>query len=356
MYHTLQEKPVVWDLFSRREEYSATIRDSWDRFPYYASGYRRVFEPLASRHLFERGNDIEYPDEKPFALCITHDIDVVYQNAPTKILSAVSSLKKRNVSDTVMYISQLLTRRYPRCNFQDILNYEEGYGACSTFFFLALEKNNLDYAYSIEDLETDIGSIADRGCEIGLHGGDTSYIDREQVLSQKERLERVLNKKVSGYRSHMLKMRVPETWNILESTGFKYDSTLGYADCVGFRNGMCHPFRPFDLEANREIKIFEIPLVIMDNTLDSYMKLNLQDAWRMAKQLIDTVEQYRGVITVLWHNTSFLDQRFKLFKKILQYCSDKNAWMPTAQEICEWYETNNMWTPKEKNTEGHDVW
>jgi len=42
---------------------------------------------------------------------------------------------------------------------------------------------------------------------------------------------------------------------------------------------MCHPFRPFNLNTGQEMEILEIPLAIMDQTLLSYMQLNMEQAW-----------------------------------------------------------------------------
>ena len=97
---------------------------------------------------------------------------------------------------------------------------------------------------------------------------------------------------------------MPTTWELLRTAGFKYDTTFGYADCVGFRNGMCHPFQPFNLNTDQYIDIWEIPLTIMDKTLLSYMELDMATSWEITKRLIDTTEELGGVITVLWHNTS----------------------------------------------------
>jgi hypothetical protein len=46
-----------------------------------------------------------------------------------------------------------------------------------------------------------------------------------------------------------------------------YDTTFGYNDLVGFRNGMCYPFRPYNLNTASEVNILEIPLALMDGTL-----------------------------------------------------------------------------------------
>jgi hypothetical protein len=109
---------------------------------------------------------------------------------------------------------------------------------------------------------------------------------------------------------------------------------------IGFRNGMCHPFKPYNLDKNEAIDILELPLVIMDGALFSYAK-SLDEAFEYSKRLIDTVENYNGVITLLWHNGPFswpIRKNWKLlYEKILKYCYDKNAWMTSGEEIYNWW-------------------
>ncbi|MGB2805666.1 MAG: hypothetical protein WBD64_12320, partial [Candidatus Zixiibacteriota bacterium] len=130
---------------------------------------------------------------------------------------------------------------------------------------------------------------------------------------------------------------VPTTWELLKEAGFKYDATFGYADCVGFRNGMCHPFKPFNLNTNEYIDILEIPLAIMDCTLDGYMRLDWEAAWEIARRLICTVERYKGVLTILWHNTSMNGKELEFYEKILECCCRKGAWMTSGEKIWEWW-------------------
>ena len=134
-----------------------------------------------------------------------------------------------------------------------------------------------------------------------------------------------------------MKFKVPDTWELLSEAGFKYDTTFGYADCVGFRNGMCHPFKPFNLNTNKEIDILEISLTIMDCTLFDYMKQDMKGAWEVTKLLIDIVERYNGVITILWHNTYMIGENLKIYEKILEYCYEKGAWMTSGEEIEKWW-------------------
>ena len=117
-------------------------------------------------------------------------------------------------------------------------------------------------------------------------GGTNLIISFEDIMEKKQRLEKVLGKKVIGYRNHYLRFKVPDTWELLSKAGFKYDTTFGYADCAGFRNGVCHPFRPYNINTGKQIDILEIPLIIMDRTLlRDYMRLDVKKAWELIKNL-----------------------------------------------------------------------
>jgi len=81
----------------------------------------------------------------------------------------------------------------------------------------------------------------------------------------------------------------------------------------------------------------------MDGTFDEYMMLNISDSWDLIKKLIDIVEKNRGVFTILWHNSEMLDDKLKLYEKILEYSKEKNAWMTSGEEIWKWWEKNKYW-------------
>jgi peptidoglycan/xylan/chitin deacetylase (PgdA/CDA1 family) len=200
---------------------------------------------------------------------------------------------------------------------------------------MAENHGDLAYTYDIVDMAPEVEEIIDRGWEVGLHGGFTTYLNEQEMREKKERLERVTSRTVLGYRNHYLCFRVPETWEYLSRVGIKYDSTLGYADCAGFRNGMCHPYNPFNRNTADEIDILEIPLTLMDGTLDNtYMRLGDAEKWDLIKMLIDSVAKCRGVFTLLWHNTFITGgANLRLYNKILQYASEKNAWITSGAEI-----------------------
>jgi len=356
MIEVLKQNKELWDLFTRREEYGPLFLDQYNRFPYYLSKHRNIFEPEVSKFLIENGLEVEYPEGKKFAVCLTHDIDVVHLSKfgvavyPSKfevvfrfskagvIYNAAKLVKEHQVKNTFKTLFNKINKKQnPYWNFKDIMALEEEYDAKSSFYFLVLDKGDMDFNFKIGDLEHEIGNIADNGWEVGLHGGHEAYNNLDEIKEKKERLEKILGKKVIGYRNHYLRFKVPDTWELVSKAGFKYDTTFGYADCVGFRNGMCHPFKPFNLDTNMEIDILEIPLTIMDGTLFDYMKLGMEGAWEVTKTLIDIVEKYNGVITILWHNDYMIDDKLKLYEKILRYCYEKGAWMTSGEEIWRWW-------------------
>jgi hypothetical protein len=344
MHELLQKNEEIWDLFTRKEEYSSLLLDRYERFLYNGSSNRNILQPLVSEYLIENGYNVNYPEDKPFAVCLTHDIDVVYTSVSEKAVSAVRHLQKGSPSGFMRSLSQMRSRRSPRWNFKDIMALEEIYDAKSSFYFKAETEGERDYEYCIEDFSSVLGDIIDHECEVGLHGGHTTYTNPEEMKSKKTRLEKILNKKVTGYRNHFLRFKVPETWEYLHEAGFVYDTTLGYVDHIGFRSGMCHPFNPFNLKTGKPIGILEIPLIIMDSTLDKYMKIDARSAWEMLKKLIDTVSQNKGVLTLLWHNTYIIGDKRNFYEKILQYCAGKNAWMTSGEEIIAWWKKNNQFS------------
>ncbi|WP_244987793.1 polysaccharide deacetylase family protein [Methanoculleus chikugoensis] len=293
----------------------------------------------------EKGYQCEYPEAQPFAICLTHDIDTVYRPIHSKSLEILSALKNRDFTRAGRIVPQLRSKKCPEWNFKGIAALEESYGASSSFYFLALDKGDRDCTYAIEDLEQEMCTLLDGGWEIGLHGGCEAYRDFEQLQREKRRLEKVLNQTVNGYRNHFLRFRVPDTWELLERAGFRYDTTLGYPDCTGFRNGMCHPFRPFNINTSREMTILEIPLAIMDRTLLSFMRLNMEQAWTQTERLLDTVERHNGVLTILWHNTFMTGAPLQFYRKILEYGHEKGAWMTSCKEIEAWWQKSGMQPP-----------
>ncbi|MCK8517541.1 polysaccharide deacetylase family protein [Methanoculleus sp. 7T] len=344
LQHIRQNKGL-WDLYTRKEEYSPRQLDRYGRFLYAYSTNQDVLEPRVSKHLVDNGYEIEYPDGKQFAVCLTHDVDEIYPPRKHTLLSTLTCFKRLDFGGFKQQTFWKLhgKEKSPYWNFQGIMDLEEKYGARSSFYFLATDSDIRRFRYNIEDLEGELGRIVDRGWEVGLHGGYYAYNDLEEILREKERLEQVLGRRVTGYRNHYLRFCVPDSWEILEKAGFGYDTTLGYPDMVGFRNGMCHPFRPYNLRTDTEVSILEVPMIIMDGTLFDLVR-SYDEAWEMTKRLIDTVADCQGVLTLNWHtnnfNCPFRGSWPRLYENTLEQCYRKGAWMASGNEVLRWWHYN----------------
>ncbi|AAM07795.1 polysaccharide deacetylase family protein [Methanosarcina acetivorans] len=346
MHDLLKQNSNIWDLFSRREEYCPEKLDEHGRFLFAEKYLKNASEPEVSRFLVDHGMEVEFPENRTFAVCLTHDMDDIYPPLSHCLLSSACCLKDLDLRGLEsQFLWKFRGAEYsPYLNFSEIMDLEEDLGAKSSFYFIASRKDPKRFRYDIEDLEGSLGEISDRGWEAGLHGGYYSYNDPEALKREKERLEAVLGKKVLGFRNHYLRFKTPETWELLADAGFGYDSTFGFSDSVGFRNGMCHPFRPYNLNEDREIDILEIPLTVMDVALFKASG-SFEEAWRCTKDLIDTTARFNGVITLLWHNfvfgCSFRKDWIKLYENALQYCSEKGAWMTSGEEIYRWWDNES---------------
>ncbi len=324
------------DRFCGTEEYVNEKRDRFGRFPYSASKYKDVLEPTISKHLLENGFKAEYNNGRKFAVFLSHDIDILGSETALGLgARCVKTAFDGRARGAVNRVKTSLQNR-TFLDIEHIIEMESRYGAKSSFYFLAVDRNSPDYSYNVEEQKKILRYIHDQGWEVGLHGSQAAHDNLAAMKREKRALESALGGPVVGYRNHFLRFGTPLTWWLLKEAGFSYDTTYGYADMVGFRNGMCHPFKPYDIEKDCRIDVLEIPLVIMDRTLfDNYMGLDSSGAWDVVRQLIDTVERYHGVLTVLWHNYSMRGDQLQLYRKLLEHCHERNAWMTSGVDLVE---------------------
>ncbi|MFW6025193.1 MAG: polysaccharide deacetylase family protein [Candidatus Woesearchaeota archaeon] len=260
---------------------------------------------------------------KKFTVLLSHDIDKI---EPTNIEIISRLIKQRKL------ISKN-PKRNPYWTFNKILNIEKKYGVKSTWFFKSSGKS---YNINDKNLKVVINKIIKKGNEIGLHADFESFNNLNNLKKEKNLLENSIGNKVFGVRNHYLLFDVNKTWDIQEKCGFKYDSTYGYANEIGYRNGDCFSFNAYSLEQKKELDLIVLPLTIMDCTLLNYMNLNIEESFNKVKELIDIVKNKKGIIVINWHNDYFSDILHKnagdLYDKILSYVRKKQGFMPTMNK------------------------
>jgi peptidoglycan/xylan/chitin deacetylase (PgdA/CDA1 family) len=277
---------------------------------------------------------IQWPDNKKFGLCLTHDVDRV-----KKTYQCVTHfLRDRRF----YHFKSILENPNPYWTFDTIIELEEKYGVRSTFFFLNESKKHNYFrpsTYKItfgryDILNPKIVDIIKRldegGWEIGLHGSYDSFNDIALLQKEKTTLEKILKKPILGTRQHYLHLNIPQTWEIQRDIGLSYDSSYGYLDKVGYRGNFYNPFRPFN------DKFLVIPLTIMDGALFK-SGVNFDDAWSQCMNIFDIAEKMGGLVTIVWHIIEFNENEFPgqkaLYEKIIKECLNRNAYVGSCRDI-----------------------
>jgi len=324
-----------------------------------------LYRPVVDEAYIKNGGKKPiWPDGKPFAVCLTHDVDLVSthsfrQKARTRaeyILNGPSVMRKaRSLAGLGWDVAQAIKygrKLDPLHCYERWLAAEAAVGARSTFFFWpgwkAVGKHHpSDCSYDMTDrvvfdgqrctVAEMIREIDRQGWEIGLHPSWYSFDDDEEMKRQKAALESALGKDVVSVRQHFLHYDIRVTPRVQAEAGFKYDSTLGFNDNVGFRFGTCYPWRLYDLKAEKELPIMEVPLIIQDGAMLSPvkgMRLDEDTAFQYVVQIADTVEQVGGVLTLLWHPNAIINSPWwNLYLRSLEYLKEKNAWFGSVSSI-----------------------
>jgi hypothetical protein len=148
------------------------------------------------------------------------------------------------------------------------------------------------------------------GAESGIHPGYNTFRSPEKLRREVAILRDVIGEQPLGGRQHYLRW-CPDTWIDWENCGLAYDSSVGYADQIGFRAGTCVPYRPWLFPLNRQADLLEIPLLVMDRTLLAYLGFTKEHAIQEVRKLLARCRTVGGVFTTLWHNDAFLEPVYR---------------------------------------------
>ncbi|MEM7038376.1 MAG: polysaccharide deacetylase family protein [Bacteroidota bacterium] len=340
------------------QEYVSEVRDAVARFPY-AESFQKHFDcvtrPMVNYYFdILRAAIAEVHDFQPtpkhwggadFAAFVSHDVDYARTGWRGK---AKTELKQGKVLPLLKTVLNRAVGTDPYFNFADIVEMEAELGAKATWFFLcrqgkAFGYTNADYDVTKPRFRRLMDWLEKVGCEVGLHGSFGTGHDGEALKADLQRLGRP----AKGNRFHFLQYDVQKSPQILAQNGFQYDSSLGFAEHIGFRNGICYPFFLYDIENDRPLPVLEIPLLVMDATLGfKYMDLEPTEASEQIKALIDEVRKWKGCFSVLWHNDYIARDEPQASKRdylrILSYCKAEGAAFMTGAQIAAEFQNSDL--------------
>lgn len=178
-------------------------------------------------------------------------------------------------------------------------------GLQSALYWKASARTAYDSGYDIHDRRVArvVNWAREQGIEMGVHPGYYAFGNDSELSAEVERCRAAIGETAIGGRQHYLRWS-PQTWHDWELCGLAYDSSVGFADCVGFRAGTCWPYRPWLWNENHRAELLEIPLIVMEQSLVSplYMGLTPEQSTAAVQSLLEKCAAVGGVFTLLWHN------------------------------------------------------
>lgn len=337
---------MVYFTLGRIEELANYQGDQHGRFKYktshaYKHGYiERPFIDewfkIFCQILHQEGFINQFPkcDSK---ILVSHDVDRPAKYAFTNLISFTKTFAKDIINirpKEAIYLGlnrvfkpRQFIKKDPNNTFDYLMRVSEQAGLKSTFYFLAGKSSatkDADYFLHDKGILTLIKNISDRGHYIGLHPSYNSYLSSNIIKEEANNLFQVLDQlgikqNYVKSRMHYLKFNHPHTYRYLVNSGIQYNSTMGYAEHVGFRAGTCWPYPVFDPLNQEELPIIESPLIAMDVSLYGINYMNLKDRTLMLNKLTNLYEitqKVGGRFEFLWHNSN-LGGFEKLYESVI---------------------------------------
>ena len=309
-------------LISRYEEYLPFKKDKFGRFlaeNSLADKHDFLAEPIVNNwtELFKNElkkifPQIDFP-ENQFSYIPTIDIDNAFAykyKGYYRIFGALAkTLIDMNFGQFIDRIKVLLNlKNDPNNTYPFLHEIHNKHGFKAIFFFLLGNFNQYDRNIPVSNISfRKMINETSKKIAVGIHPSFASNTNNEQLANEVNTLSEITNMKIEKSRQHYLMLFFPQTYQNLIKNGIKQDFSLGYAEKIGFRAGICSPFNFFDLSKNEETDLKIVPFQIMDVSLKNYLNLSADKSIEKIREMIEKVEKVNGTFVSLWHNESVND-------------------------------------------------
>jgi len=380
----------VFAELSRAPELKSDARDQWGNWDFsFGDSNRRgeLYVPWLDRPLVELRAKLlaehpewrpepAWPEGRPFAVCLSHDVDFVTQN-PTLARSVrtawrdgtamLANLRDRSAmgaaSRSLLVSSfQIATLRglRPRRErtYDEWLKAEDRHGFRSTFFYFperVSHRHVYDCHYGYDDpvrfdgrgmrVREMLAAMRDGGWEIGLHGSYHSALEPGLLAEQRRQIEEISHSPVVSTRQHWLHYDVRVTPGLQHAAGLLADSTQGFNRNVGFRAGTAFPYTCWDHGSGQPLPLLEVPQHVMDGGLFTANALayNRDLAVSHCVQLMEEVEAVGGCLTLSWHPNVIENAMYwSVYQDVLAEAARRRAWGCSVKQLHEWWTSRSL--------------
>jgi peptidoglycan/xylan/chitin deacetylase (PgdA/CDA1 family) len=341
---------LIYFMLSRVEEVGSVDLDQHGRFPSTSShafkhDYLEI--PIVDVWIDIIGQVMQrlWPSIKLkchyFNIKVSHDVDVpsryIFQGFSGMLRRMAGDILKRGDFLSAFSAPYVRLKSHDRLPVKDSLNkfswlmdLSEKHNLTSAFYFIcgkSHKETDADYEVEHPAIRSLMREIHTRGHEIGLHPSYNTCHTPSAIIREAKELRKIcseenIEQKEWGGRMHYLRWDHPTTLYGWEDAKMSYDSTLGYADRVGFRCGTCFEYPAYDPVSDRQLNVRIRPLIAMDVTVLSkgYMGLGAsKDAHIKLTELKNACRSVNGTFTLLWHNNQLETSKLRnLYSSLLE--------------------------------------
>lgn len=279
---------------------------------------------------------------RPVHLILSHDCDLLKGNdfwtqvvRLYRIIEPVLHFKLPDIKNAWWFFRNLITPlEFYYYNVPAMIEVEEMLGFTSIFYLLNGNRGRYG-ARSGDRLLPVLKDEIREGWDVGIHYNYDTYLNSERFLSQKNKLENLIGRKISAGRAHYLRIDTMKSFTFLSEHGILIDESLGYPDYIGYRAGIAGCFKPYNLDTNEIVDIWEIPLVVMDQTLISQYG---NEAVSKFRGLLVHLSNIGGALSLLFHPGYFYNPEFPealtVYRRLLEVAKGIGAVSVPSNDLC----------------------
>jgi len=366
--------PALPETLARRllrlEELEQPHRDQWGNWEFgFCEAYRagKLWEPEVDAWLVQQRREIgvgsPWPGGRPFAICLSHDVDLIAEAVTPKQalrsmrLSLLDGSGTVRLARPVVRAARALRGGLSLAPDADALErcvaLEREYGVTASYFFTVYpdgDGHRYDCTYDFGDpcrfggsriTVADVArALAREGFDVGLHGSYLSALAPGRLRAEKDALETATGLSVSTTRQHFLHWDIDTTPRLQSEAGICADSTLGFNRNIGFRAGVSLPFRWFDTKRDVALDLVEAPMVVGDVALlrSDALELGPELAAETLADVLGRVADVGGVATLVFHPNGLASPDYlALFRQAIAFGVERGAWFASIRDLDSWF-------------------
>lgn len=259
-----------------------------------------------------------WPGGHRAAAAVGHDVDypeIIRWLEPARVLA------RQGVAGTNA-AWEVATGRRTHWHFADWMEIEEEYGGRSAFYFVPRKGSLLEYARGMPDPFYDVqqpqfsalfAELDRRGFEIGLHASYLALESAERLGAERQLLSQAAGVDVLGNRHHYwhLQPGAPDDTLLLHpQAGLLYDTSMTNDRYLGWRRGLCTPYKPFHRAERTTIATLQIGTAWMDDHIFGAAELNPGAPDLLLRGLAERADRLQGCLLIDVHDYVYDERLF----------------------------------------------